>query len=247
MRIRYGPRFTVGRDVFRLAYCLVTLSLITGIRAPAAATAAQEVGADADLQTVANFMLPAESMTLFIVDACRSAYKTKLSRTPGDAELEKSIPGVHERMVSAASEHCKREVPRAVLERQEQIKADWRQSTSQADLKRFADLFREEVTQANTLRIDIRDGEMATDAVRRLPSLPSSQQQHFETKQKVLAATPAGAKLLNRIAAYQDKLKRDDEQGTWFVPIIKAAMKDGERAANLYAREKGFTDPYPDE
>ena len=202
---------------------------------------------ETNLQALANFFLPSESLATFAKDACRTAYRTKLQRTASNVELEQAIPGIIDRMVSAAGEHCDRKTGESLVQRQERIKADWRSTISATDLQKFVGLVREETAQAQGMRIDIREGDMASDAAARMSPLSASEQKAFDSKQQKFAASPGGATLLSRISSYQSKLKVEIDSGEWFMPVMKAAIAQAHVAANAYAQEKGYTKPYPGE
>ena len=216
---------------------------------PADSSAARPVDAnakfEADLRVLADFFLPRDAIVLLISGACRTAYQTKLSRTPSSIALEQEMPGIQARMVAAAGDHCDREAPAIVQGQRDRIMDDWRASITPTELQWFVNLVHDEVEQAARMRVDVRAGETATEAVRRTATAKPVDSTLFDKQQRAMASTPERGRLLDRVARYQAKVKQDAEAGQWLMPLLKQAFERSHNAANLYARAKGYSDPYP--
>lgn len=223
-------------------------ALVTfGIAPPAVA---QRTHSD-DLEVLANFFLPGAMTEQLIRGGCRTAYQTKRSRDAADRALERDLPGVEDKMIAAASAYCDAEAPAAIARWHDSIKAEWRNSISSRDLHRLATLFRPWVREVQTISLDCRSGETATDSFERSWPKPASQTERWWTErwraeQKAFIKTPADVALLNRVAAYQARTQKEVEDPAGpLIATIRNGLRAAHQAANAYAREKGFNAPYP--
>ena len=228
----------------RLASILLTALLIISWDANAIA-ASNESSFEENIQRLADFFLPPDSLASLLKDGCQTAYRTKLQRTPSDTDLERAMPGIHDQMVSAAGAYCDAAALPALLQQQAKIKADWRTTISPSELQRFVDFFQDDIAVAQNRRVDVREGEMVGDAIDRTARLSTAEAAAYSKRQQAFAKTPGGRQLLTRISRYQTKLNEDS--GDWIGPVMRAALSRAHVAANEYARKKGFSDPYPGE
>jgi hypothetical protein len=199
-----------------------------------------------NLQSLANLFFPSDGLEIFVKDACRVAYKTKLSKTPEDIELEQTIPGIHDTMVAASGDYCDKEIPKLFKAQKDLIKQDWRSDISTNELQRIVELFETDIQKANGIRIGMQEGDMALDAVKRMPDLTAAENRLFQQKQQAFAKTPNGIKILNRISAYQTKMSTVLNDGSWLAPMMTNAIAESNLAANTYAKKRGFSNPYPE-
>ena len=202
----------------------------------------------ADLDVLANFFLPGPPVGDAVRKGCSAAYRTKQSRTAADLALERQLPGVQDKMVAAASAYCDAEIPGVIARLHARIKADWRAAASPADLHRLARLFAPATREAAASRFDVREGEMVSDAAKRIDRPSKEELARFEAAQIAFAKTPGGGALLNRTTAYQTRIQRElsAPQGP-IAAVVKGGLAAAHRAANAYAREKGLEAPYPAE
>lgn len=231
-----GPRLLPVLALFALP-CLALPGAAAQGMAPAQMTE--------ELDVIARFFLPGAAVTDMVRGGCSVAYRTKLSRNADDLALERDMPGIHDKVVAAASAHCDAGADAMLARMHDRIRADWRASTNPADLHRLAVLFAPMVRETDAIRLQPREGEMMKDTARRIDDAPE-RGARFEAAQRAFAGSPGGGALLDRVSAYQDHLRdeinsNEGELGT----LVRGGLAAGHRAANAYAREKGASMPYP--
>jgi hypothetical protein len=232
----------------RVAACLI-LALPAASAAPAqtrpAATPALSHAAQLDL--MADFFVPRTAIFAMGREMCDTAFRTALVGDPEMAKLQKTLPGLIDRMVKAAASHCDIEMAKVLDRRQDQVRAYWSAQVSPADLGRLARTLAVSVEEARGLRIEVRPGDTMKDIVARIPPEPAAWDQRLRAGQIALARTPGGVALVNKVYAYQQSmtpLLQQDEQT--LVSIGENAFKLAHREANLYAQERGLSELYAD-
>lgn len=204
------------------------------------AQAAQVTDQTDNLDIFAEFFLPSSAITQVLLGGCETAYRTKLSNDPDDRVLEQQIPGIHDRMVEAAANYCRGAASNLTSRRHAAIRAYWVANATAPEIARLAQLFAIPVNEVRRMSVTFREGDMATDAARRAAS--SEAGERFQRAQVEFAQTPGGTALLNRVGSFQA------DQATSMEPEIagfmRSALAEAHRAANDYARERGFAPPY---
>lgn len=207
-----------------------------------AATSATSQDVEADLEVLADFFVPSDAVRRLTTGGCGVAYRTKLDKEP---EVEQAIPGIHDRMVAAASEYCAASVTVWLNEAHSRARDHWRSLLSPSDLHRLAALLAKPAAEANALKIEVRPGETLKSAVQRADTEGPAQEADLRRRELAFARTPGGARLLEMVSAYQDEWQKEVQGPDGPVKILTAAIQVAHAAANEYAKEKGFEPLYP--
>ena len=226
--------------------CLL-LGLALIVAAPAIAggenRSAPGVAARPPLDVLADFFLPGAPLIALIDGECRTGYRTKMSKNADDIALEKAIPGIHDAMVAAASASCNQAMAGYLASHHAAIKADWSHALAPADLARLAAMVAPATQEALDVNVDFRPGDLGADAVDRM-KVTEEQDQRFTRAQQAFAQTPGGVAILNRVSAYQAKMNASFSNPEDVGAIIRAALVAAHKAANDYAKAKGFESVY---
>jgi hypothetical protein len=221
---------------------LACLAVPAGLAMPPAA--AQSAPAPADLEVMANFFLPDQPIRSLLHGGCETAYRTKLADNPDDQRVEAALPGVHERMIAAASAYCDREGPKVIDRMHADIKADWAAMVSPADLARLARLVAPGTEIERDTPLEFRAGDMSVDAVSHTGNIAAAEAR-FERDQAAFARTPGGPALIAKLAAYQTQiLSKQGAMQTQLVAVVRGGLQEAHREANAYAKAHGMPDVY---
>jgi len=198
------------------------------------------------LQVMADFLVPRAMLFAIGREMCDTALRTTLMADPALPEVEQGLPGVIDRMIKASSTLCDVEMQKALEARQAQVRSDIVEQLPPADLSRVARMLAPSVQEARNIRVEVRPGDTMLQIIGRVGSDPG-QDQRLRAAQIAFARTPGGAALLNKVHAYQDKIRPLLEQDQKaFLKIAGDAYKIARREANLYAQEKGLHELYAD-
>ena len=232
----------------RVVACLI-LALPAASAAPAQTrpAAVPALSRAAQLDVMADFLVPRTAIFAMSREMCDTAFRTALVGDPEMAKLQKTLPGLIDRMVKAAASHCDVEMARVLDRRQDQVRTYWAAQVSPADLARLARTLAVSVGEARSLRIEVRPGDTMKDIIDRIPPLPAASDQRLRAGQIALARTPGGVALVNKVSAYQRSMTLLLEQDQQTMRDIgENAIKLAHREANLYAQERGLSELYAD-
>lgn len=232
----------------RVAACLI-LALPAASAAPARTrpAAAPALSRAAQLDLIADFFVPRTMMFGLAREVCDTTLRTELVRDPGMANVQKTLPGLVDRMVKAAASHCDVEMARVFDRRQDEVRTYLTAQVSPADLARLVRTFAAFVEEARGFKVDVRPGDTMKDIVDRMPPLPDMSDQRFRAAEMALVRTPGGIALLKKLSAYQRTLIPLFEQDQQTIRDIGTnAFKLAHREANLYAQERGLSALYAD-
>ncbi len=230
-----------------MAQFLLATLLATGLPHPTLAQAAPTAQAtDADVETLVDAFVLEKPLRDILHGGCDTAYRTKLSKSAADQQVEQALPGIHERMVAAASAFCDRRIASYLTAARDRVRADIKTMWTPAERARLARLLGPAVEEAKAAHIEFREGDMATDAAKRSvdPATLAAQEAGLASAQAEFARAPGGAALLDQIAAYQAKTVAENNQAVQ--SIVVGALRAAHAVANAYAREKGADPVYPD-
>jgi hypothetical protein len=227
-------------------FASVALSL-AAIPAAVAQNRAAIVPAQAEqLQVMADFLVPRAMLFAIGREMCDTALRTNLMADPALPEVEQRLPGIIDRMIKASSALCDVEMQKALETRQDQVRSDIVAQIPSADLSRVARMLASSVQEARNIRVEVRPGDTMLQIIGRIGA-DAEQEKRLRAAQVAFARTPGGAALLNKVHAYQDKIRPLLEQDQKdFLKIAADAYKIARREANLYAQEKGLHELYAD-
>jgi hypothetical protein len=194
------------------------------------------------LEVFADFFVPSEAIQRVVTGGCEVAYRTKLDKEP---DIEQAIPGIHDRMIAAASHYCTAQLPAWLSEARARVKDHWRAMLSPGDLHRLAALLAKPAAEANALKIEVKPGETIKSAVRRADTEGPAQEADLQRRELDFARTPGGARLIQMVAAYQREWQQEIQSPQGPVKIIMGGIQAAHASANEYAKEKGFEPVYP--
>jgi len=232
----------------RVAACLIlalpAASVASAQTRPAAVPALSHA---AQLDLVAEFLVPRTMMFAVSREVCDTAFRTDLVGDPEMAKLQKTLPGLVDRMVKAAASSCDVEMTKVFDRRQDEVRTYLAAQVSPADLARLAHTLAATVAEGRSIKVEVRPGDTMKDIVDRIPPLPAASDQRLKAAQMALAQTPGGVALVNKVSAYQRTLTPLLEQDRKALRDIgENAFKLAHREANLYAQERGLPELYAD-
>jgi hypothetical protein len=196
---------------------------------------------NANLDTLANFFVPANSIRTMVMTACSTALHTALANSPQEADMEKAMPGLHDAMTQASLASCTAEFDVWLKSKRLTVQTYWRSQLPPADIGRIAGLVGESVVEVQSVAVVGRQGETMKDSLDRAMPPKEDWTARFEAKQKAFAKTPGGVRLLNLVAAYQLKTTeqlKNRQSGP--IQIIINGNESAHRAGNAYAKARGY-------
>ncbi|HTN15502.1 MAG TPA: hypothetical protein VL094_11940 [Sphingomonadaceae bacterium] len=230
------------------------LALITSVTLSPCPVVAAEAGAssttsaDEDMRTMTAFFFPSAPILDFITQGCGEAYRTQLMKDSGLVEMDKGdLAGIIDHMVAKSQAYCQEQAPAFIKQIRARIGREWGGRVSVAENARLANIFAPDVAIAERARIRIKPGETAKEASDRGgPELSYAEQKDFVERQALLAQAPGGLALIRKVNDYQAEVKshqNDDLQSLF--ELVRAAVRSAKASANEYARERGYSDLYP--
>jgi hypothetical protein len=198
------------------------------------------------LDIMADFFVPRPVIVPVSRELCDTAFRSQLATDPGMPEIEKTLPGIVDRMVKASSAHCDSEMIKIVNARQDQVRAYMTAQLTPADLARLARLLGPSAQEVRAFKVEVHPGDTMQQIAARIPT-STPQEQRLRTAQVAFARTPGGVALLNKIHAYELSMKpllKLDQAA--IRDIATQAFKLAHREANLYAQEKDLLELYSD-
>lgn len=211
----------------------------------AIAASAPAAASEADLAVLADFFLPISPVRDIVLGGCSTAMATKWAGSADDRALETALPGVHAEMGKAALASCKGALDPVLAAERARVIRDWGGMATPGEVARLATALRPVVASTGALRVPYRRGDMAQAAVLRIDDRHAAAAQ--DRALTALAPTPGGKALVSRVAAYQQQIaaRTQDPNGP-LVGVIRGGLRAAHARANLFAREKGRSAPYPE-
>lgn len=227
----------------RIATCTFLLFVVPSLQSfatPAAANASTVSSADADLETLADFV-PKQVLRDLLVGACDVSYPAKLAE---QKEVEQALPGIHERMIAAASQYCRANMDQTIEAVRIHIKDRWRSKFSPVELHQLAVLYGPSLALMSRSRVSFKPGDTAIGAVGR--SAPTWHDDgDFDRRARIFVAAPGGKALLERAEQESKEISEHARDDEGLVSFTKGMLRTAHEAANAYAIEKGYKALYP--
>ena len=236
------PRGIVFRALAASASLMCATAFVPVAVAKPATPASATPNIDADLEILANFM-PRQGIRDIMIGGCTTAYRRKLDL---EVDAEQALPGLHDRMIAAASKYCLANVDQTIERVRGHIKDRWRSKFSPNELHRLAVLYAPSIAAADRFRVEFKPGDTATAAMRRADPNLKIDEDDWQRRANAFAATPGGSALLIRADKESASMSRDIGDDEDLMAFMKSAFKAGHAAANAYAAEKGLEPLYAD-
>lgn len=221
------------------------LSLAPGAFAAPAAIAAPAAPAS-DLAIATDFFMPRAPIETFIREACSSTFRTRLTTVNEEIAIGHEIPGIHDAMIARMTEYCDTRIGPMIDILQDNVRTRIVAAFTPAEIGRISANFGFAVDEVLAMKVDVRDGDTATEAAKRTMAGVQIDEARFEHAQQALARAPGGAALVNKIAAMQKMLggEMQTKLRLLFRPLIADALVSAHRAGNDYAVSRGRAAPY---
>jgi hypothetical protein len=177
-----------------------------------------------------------------MLGGCITTFGGQISGNAELQKLESSLPGLRERMITAARAHCESEGPKALATMRARVAKDWTANTTPAERSRLARVLAPMLARMGRASIDFRDGETAIQALER--SVPdSAEDKAIQQGFQAFARRPGGTALLNKLFDYKKRFDGELTNSELHAVLLQAKAT-ARAAANAYARENGFGDIY---
>lgn len=211
---------------------------------PEPAAAAARTQRERNLDIVVNFFLPERPAHDLLRGAVETSFRNRLQTHPDYVALNRSYPGITERMMAAASAAGDTAIPSFINGVRSDVRGAW-SDVSDQDLIALASLMGDpSVTSFTESGIGYQPNDLPSQAMER--TADADRDARFQRRAAEFAQSPAGQRLNSRVVAYQASLQPRLEAGA--VDTMRAVARAAQRAANDFVRQS-FPDrplPYPD-
>ncbi len=198
-----------------------------------------------NIDVVSKFFIP-NGLANLSISSCKNSYRNKLNTTPSDINLEKEIPRIHDVMVDAAFQYCKQKMPLWLEAKQKEVRDYWKSRFDSAQANQLAELFLPVVVALEKQDVSVKEGETTMNAVDRTFQVQQPWERDFNSSLTKFISNPKNKALWDQAAKFHSLTQselQDPKKGA--ASVLAEALSEAKRAANDFAKSKGYGPPYP--